>query len=291
MPNRSGGWAMVGGRKQLRQWTVSDTNNLSVSDNSATKGGKRRKSGVYSWQGSWEAEGIMPGNLLGKLVPFSGFAGPSNNVSGGTGLLVSGIIAVNQIVLTIDITSNQILRHTVNFLGHLKKTEAAASAAITDATEDPYFCSGDVVLDYDDGTGNARVEFVDWKTITVTFTSNFQAEVNSGTKVDGDIWTAQTPTGDFDWTLAIAQAADSEPLAKSVQLPDLQLAFGGDNPWLLGFGKVDAYTGLTVSATDKSVKQRTANIMHDSHSDIDDTIGHVQDPEANVLWPPGAAVV
>lgn len=274
----SGQFAAVNGVNGLRMWSINRTKPSSSAVSARGRGGRRRKPGVGSWNGSYTAEGAEPTVFPGQSFTFDGYTSPNDSVEGSTGVGYSGTAICNQLVLTFDQTANAFVNHQVSFVGHLGLTETAARAAIIDSTADDSMTTYGVVIK--DGASTTLVE--DWTTLTLTFTAQIPSFVNSSTGLE----TGHRTTSDIDWTLAVVVERSDTPLAEGLQVLDLRIDLGSPGYWGLQFARVSEYSGLTVDRQTQTIISQTLNMAMDSNRDDTGAIGQIVRPDTTVMWPP-----
>jgi hypothetical protein len=278
MPDNSisGQLAAINGVSNVVDWSIQRSRPLNSFKTSATGGGTRRSPGVGSWQGSWRAKGALPSAMPGAAITFTGYAGPSDGVS-GNGFRYSGSAFVNQVVLNINFVTNEVVSHEVSFLGSLGLT-VASGVAITDVTTPEEVAASQCGVTYNAGTALS-----DMTSVQLTITADVKQYVNSGTANE----TGRRGGKLIDWTCAIGVERTDRTLAEGLQLADLTIVVGPgvNDKYVLAFARVQEYSGFTANRETGDIIAQTLNLAMDSNKESDGTLGSIVIPGATTYWP------
>ena len=275
--SHTGQFGTVNGHSYINTWNIQRTRALQTSKNSSGRGGTHRKCGVGSWQGGWNADGGAPTVFPGQQFAFAGYSAPDDDVEGSAGIVYSGQAVCNQLVITIDKSTDAIVSHAVSFLGHLGLTEASGAAAL-DAGTSMVECSTPTKIEY----GSTPVALADWTTATLTITANVASYVNSETAGE----TGRKKTSDIDWTMAINVERTDSPLAEGSQLEELKVYVNATEFWHLNYARVQEYGGFTVDRSSNAILAQTLTLAMDAKKASDGSLGSILAPDTTQVWPP-----
>lgn len=277
----SGKHGVVNGISTVGQWSISETQAPARGIASNTKFGPVRKHGVRSWNGSFNAFGATPSVLPGESFSFLGYGAPANDVS-GNGFRYSGGALVSGVTINWNWSNGEMINHTVNFDGNLELAKAVGAAIIdVSAIDMPEVCGTKIEIEVN-GTGGFS-ELENLVSATLNITCALQSYANSSTHINGKCWTGQK-AGPIDWSLAITQQNDGGDNAFDIgdELA-LRLYVNDTAYWLLKFGHVRDFSGITVDRQSGAIIQRTINI--DMNAYYNNTYGTITLPDTSVWWP------
>lgn len=277
----SGRFGTVDNVKTVRDWNINDSGTLAEAVASNTAFAKARRPAIEDWTGGFKYYGSLPPVMPGELFPFVGYMAPDND-AGGAGQRYSGNAIASQLIANWNWQNGEILNQQIDFGGHL----ALASA------------SGAVVLDEEDPdlpiVGGTKIEFslndADWEEwtnllqATFTLTNALQTYVNSSTYVGGRSWTGRKP-GNLDWTLAVVEQDVIRSRFNKGDQVALRLYVSGEDFWLLKWGIVKEFTGITVNRETGAIIQQTVNIEMNGVNIDDASLGTITLPDESEWWP------
>lgn len=276
----SGKFAVVNGVSTVQNWTITDTEALVRFLASNTSGGDARRRGVRSWTGNFNAYGVTPAYFPGAIMAFKGYTAPDNDVS-GNGVCANGNAIIDSLVINWDWSTAAIIKHTINFSGHLGITWDVSTA--TDATDPdaPEVCGAKVEISLDDSTFEELENVV---SAALTITAANQSYVNSSTDCDTG---RKAGTLGFTLSLVLQDNAVYDVLPKGADVA-VRLYYNATDFWLLRFAKVKEYTGITCDNETGAIIQATVNLeMNGNSVDYGEgEISQVIDSVATTYWPP-----
>jgi hypothetical protein len=282
MAVHSGRFGLIDGMSTMRQWSINDAQNLAVGVGSNTAFGKGRRKGVEDWTGNFGFFGGVPPVMPGTTFNFQGYTAPTNDQY-GPGVLYTGIALSGQMQLNWNWQGGELINGTMDFGGHLVLEIEEAGAPPLDTTDPSLLTIAECKIQYSvDG-----VAWVDWESIaqcTLTVTNELQTYVNSGTVIDGRLWTGRK-AGNMDWNMSLTEHDDSRAkFSKGDQLW-IRLYINETEFWEFAYGRVKDSTGLQVNRESGAITQQTVNIEMDVVADADASLGHIILPDTSVWWP------
>jgi len=280
----SGRYGQVNGVNTLRQWSINDTLSPAKAVASNTLQGTARKKGVRNWSGSFNTFGAAKNLVLpGDSFSFVGYGAPDNGVAGAAGLRYSGTALCKSVAITWNWESGDILSQVVQFEGSLELTKASG-ADPGDAVAPVLPEVGPTDIKWAAGNLTNFASLPNMTQATLTITAAVTPYVNSSTYINGFLWTGKK-AGPIDWTLAIQQE-DTERLTNIFEIGDvvnLKLFTDASLYWLLTYGFVRDFTGITVNRETGAIISRTINI--DMNAYYGSTAGQIAMPGGTVYWP------
>lgn len=273
----SGKFATVNGISTVRNWTVVDdiTNPKFTASN--TLGGTGRVSGIQSWSGSFGFFGGMPSVLPGEIFAFLGYTAPDDDIS-GAGMRAAGNAVVDNVVITYNWANGDIISSVANFSGDLALAWASG-AQIVDATapDVPSICGAKIETS-DDGAAFTVLPNVTQAVLTISAAN--QKYVNSST----NCWTGIKP-GPIDFTLAITREDNLiNALAKGAnKVIKLWHSATALDFWLLKWGKVKGFTGITANSETGEIIKHTVTL--EKNGFVGGSVGEVTAPGSVAYWP------
>lgn len=273
----SGKFATVNGMSTVRNWTIVDdiTNPKYVASN--TLGGTGRESGIQSWSGSFGFYGGMPSVLPGELFAFLGYTAPDNDIS-GAGMRASGNAMIDSVVITYNWANGDIISSVANFTGDLALVWASG-VQVVDGTIPtvPSICGAKIETS-DDGVAFTPLPNVTQAVLTITAAN--QKYVNSST----NCWTG-VKAGPIDFTLAITREDNLiATLAKgSNKVVKVWHSATALDFWLLKWGKVKGFTGITANAETGEIIKHTVTL--EKNGFVGGVVGTIRTPGDVAYWP------
>jgi hypothetical protein len=218
--------------------------------------------------------------MPGETFAFKGYTAPDDDAS-GDGINFEGSAIVDQIVVTWNWATGAIIMVDVTFSGN--GALAQTTATLTDATDPtvPETCG--TIFQYD-----MAITVPDWTlwadlvSATLTITSANVTVVNSGTAN----WT-ERKAGIIDWALSVVQDdvdRSSQDFDMDDEVVQFKLFTNATEFWLLQFGMVREFTGITVDPETGAIIQQTVNFDMNAHDGSD--IGTITLPGAGSAWWP-----
>ena len=282
---KSGKFAVVGSTSTTQGWTINETNSLNKFSTSNLKCGTARKKGVFDWVGTYKGLGGLPPHLPGETVAFTGYLGPTDEVS-GVGQTVSGNIIILSSVITWDFQTAAIISWVNNYGGHLAATWGTGTVTDVTDVEAPETYGVDV-----DNNGTI---FDDVTQGVLTLSSDVKTYVNSSTHVGGKCWTGRK-AGIIDWTYALSQECSDRDQAggldgaPAIGSTDnyLKLFVDGTDYWGLKWGAVAGYSGLSADNDSGDIIARTINFEKNGWDEGTTSLGEIFTPGELVTpwWP------
>jgi len=248
---RSGLYGTINGQSTVRNWSINHVANLKSFVASNTNTGTGSRAGARDWNGSFQAYGASPNILPGEIFAFRG---DTSKDPLATAYRAAGNAIVDQLVLTINWESQDIIGYAVNFSGHGALTESLGHGS--DATYPDAPPSQLAVVELD-GT-----PLTDLTQLVLTLTAANKPKVNSSTVEAGQVWTKRSP-GPRLWTCAISR--HNEQGLSPLEIHDnAELTITvGTAIWALGFGMLGDRTNLTVSPETGDILAVTDNLTMD----------------------------
>lgn len=285
----SGKWAAVNGVPNIHQWSISETQSPAKGRASNTALAPIRKRGVHQWSGSYSAYGGTPTCMPGVLFGFVGFGAPDDDVS-GAGQRYSGNAIVDSVAITWNWATGECISHVVSFSGHIDLTKASGNEP-ADATTPVMPPIAPCKIKYGAVTASADGDFTNVAALTqavLTISSENQSFVNSdtvvGTGASAKLWTGRK-AGVPDWTLALSQQ-DNLRVGAPFDIGDdisLRLYVDATTYWLLKWGHVRDFTGITADRNTGAIIGRTVNVDWNAYASPG--LGVVTDPSGTQWWP------
>jgi hypothetical protein len=287
----SGKFGTANGLSTLRNWSVSDSQNLAKAIASNTAFGTEAHPGVEDWTGSAQCYGRIPSHMPGETFAFLGYEAPDNDAQ-GSGIRLSGNVVVTQLVANWNFQAAELLNYQIDFGGHLGLA-IGVGAFVSDPSVPALQSPGGLSLQYSTDGGTTWADWTDVATAAWTLTNAVQTYVNSSTFVadspgpNGRVWTGRK-SGPIDWTLAVTEHnTDRTRFKKGDQLA-LRLPVGPlslPKYWLLKYGRVKDFTNLQVNRETGAIMQQTVNLEMSGVRDSDGSLGIIQLPDDSVYWP------
>lgn len=279
MPNLSGKHSVVNGISTMRNWNVELTQDVKIYAASNTDGAKDRVEGPHKWSGSLDAYGATPLWLPGSLNAFTGYTAPADGVGGSAGQTYTGNVRIDNVAISINPQSGDIISHVVNFTGDGPWAEAS-TAAIVDATlpDVPKPCPIKVVRD----PLGTPIDITGITAITLTLTAENLTTVNADTYDVGTnkCW-QETRAGIIDWTMTIAREEDVTESPNVGDNDHLHVYVSASEYYDLLWGQVVGYTGITVDRETGAIINHTLNYGMKSFNGAQ---GRIQLPGAVSAW-------
>lgn len=280
----SGRFAIVDGVDTVRNWNISETTSPARFVASNTRNGTGRRKGIRSWTGSYAKYGAKPLHMPGEFFNFLGYTAPDDDTEGGQGLCYSGSAIVDSVALMWNWQNGEILSHSVNFSGHLALTVETDDDP-QDLTEPDVPEVWGTKLAFGADVSAAETVIANMLQATLNISSSNQSYVNSSTYIGDKPWTGRTP-GNIDWSLAAVIQDNIRTASVPVVGEDTQIKLYIDDTlfWLLYWGHVRDYTGLTADRDSGAILQGTMNL--DMNASLGGDIGRIQLPgESEAWWP------
>lgn len=277
-----GRYAVVDGFSNARNWTVTETSAPKTYVNSATRAGTGRKKGPKDWSGSFSTHGHTPIVMPASYFTFTGYTAPTSGLRNSVGVTYSGSAIVDQVAISWNFESGDILGIQYSFSGNGALTEGTGTYVDTGAPDVTSVLDGAKIQRVIKGGGAAAtLDYV--TTCTLTITAANQTAVNSTTLP----WTLRKP-GPIDWTMALAVQNDSKAA--------LGLEPGEDYEWKLyvdatlyywlKWGHVQDFSGLNCDVESGAIISCTVNV---GMAGGGAALGSIRLPGASTDWWPAAA--
>ncbi len=278
MGAHTGKYGTVNGQTGLRTWSLNDTSAPKAIYHSASKGGPQRRPGITDWTGSMGLYGGKPLVLPGDAFAFAGYCAPSNGIKGANGDVYSGNAVIDQIVISWNYESGDVIAHTASFSGDGALTKG--TGFYDDVVAPVYFASNELAGGTINGETISRIT-----TVTLTLSAANKSRVDSSTAGG-----TRRESGNMDAVLAIAvnDTNADEFLVSKGDLAELQLPInpGGDF-WWLKWMMFKEFTGITVNRETGDWIKATANFEF-SGFDVAGAVGKIVLPGEEDAWWPAA---
>lgn len=269
----SGQYGSITGVPTVMAWTIARTRPSNAFKHSGTGGGTNRRKGVGAWTGSWTAKGGLPAVMPGLSTAFVGFAGPSSGVKGTDGYRYSGTVFVTDVTIEWDYTTNSVISHTVNFVGHLGLTRASG-ITIDDASTVNEQTSSVCIMEH------SAVAISSIKTASLKISSDIKSYVNSDTGNE----TGRRGSGLIDWEAAFVIERTDATLVEGVQ-GVLKMYTSATLFYLLTYSRFREYSGITVNHETGEIISQTATFEMASNDETAGTVGSILVPGGATYWP------
>lgn len=279
----SGKFGTLNDVSTVKNWSITDGHNQTPVVASNTRWGRARRRGVQFWNGNFAFSGKQPPVMPGEFFDFQGFTAPDDDQA-GPGQEYSGQAMCKQITMNWNWASGEIIGGSADFEGHLELTRTLAAPQIFDSSvpDLPEIPGGRPEYSIDDGAN--WLPWTNISTMVLTLSCDVQSYVNSGTIIDGEIWTGQS-AGPIDWNFAITeQDTARNKVTKGNQIM-LRLYVTSVLFWEFKYGRVKDFTGITVNIDTGAIIQQTVNVEMDGVNEDDGTIGHIILPDTTTWWP------
>lgn len=284
MSVHSGKFGVVNGQSTSMGWNLTDGQAAQPFRTSNSACGTIRRQGVRSWSGSYNMAGGTPSVMPGDSISWAGYTAPDDDVS-GTGQRASGTALVSSVVITWNWETAEILKHVVNFVGHLALTWDQGVYSDATSVVAPEVCGTKV--QYDDAT---KKVITDLKSASLTISSDIKSYVNSSTYVGSKCWTGQK-AGPIDFEIALVQDCNERdesggddhapPLGTDLAL---EMFVDSTDYWDLQWAQVMEYSNLTVDNDTGDIISRTINLAMNGNKA--GTNGSITKPGAGSAWWP-----
>ncbi len=285
---KSGRLAALDGVSTLASWSLEQTSNPASFVTGNMQNGTGRQRGPKDWTGNYACKGGNPIKLPGEYFDFLGLCSPSDDeefsANGGTGVCYSGRAIVDEVAITWNYETNDTIAHTVKFSADGELVEDVDTVA--DATDPDVPASIDNLVllgtgDDDEGSGSASGADLPLTTVTLTITAANVAYLNAQTA----LWTRRKPGPAVDWTLAAAMHEESGINLPFVLGDDIEVTcpVGSAGDWLLRWGHVLSFTGITVDRTSGAIIAQTVNLSMNGWKGS--SLGYIKKPGGTTFWP------
>lgn len=270
--SKSGLLGVVNGQSTVRNWAVNMLGNPKTFVASNTKTGTGARKGARDWNGSFSAYGGAPAIMPGDEFTFTGHEGADAGDATWSGQAI-----VDQVALSINFGTQDIIAYTVNFSGNGELVEGTGAG--TDATYPtaPPAEEAAVSFIYGGSVGGA-VEITDVTQLTLTLSAANIAYVNSSTVENNSVWTKRR-AGPKNWTCSIARensaGLGSTPIGHYLEL---LITAGTGNDWVLRYGTLGDSSNLTVDIETGAIIALTHNITMNIAPHDEATVGTVTHP-------------
>ena len=269
----SGQYGSITGVGTVMQWSIARTRPSNAFKHSGTGGGTNRRKGVGAWTGSWTAKGGLPAVMPGLSTAFVGFAGPSSGVKGTDGFRYSGTVFVTDVTIEWDWSTNAVLSHTCNFVGHLGLTRATG-VTIDDVSTVAEQTSSACIMEH------SAVSISSMKTASLKISSEIKSYVNSDTGNE----TGRRGSGLIDWEAAFVIERTDVTLTEGVQ-GVLKMYTSASLFYLLTYSRFREYSGITVNHETGDIISQTATFEMASNDETAGTVGSIVVPGGATYWP------
>lgn len=273
----SGLLGAVNGVSSVQQWQINDDMDIHAMGASNTLGGKVKKQGTKHWGGSMVQFGANPLNQMpGDLIDFVGFVGPENGVS-GTGPAYIGSAMVDSIDLTWDWATNAPLMITTNFSGAGALAYDPEHAEILDETALAVVCAQNDQLkvlysEYDTEWDNLESINLNISRANLEYTNSSSVGWKSRKK------------GPFDFTLTAIEHEIKRTRFSKGDFVQLKLFVSPDDYWLIRWGMVKSFTGITVNRDTGEIVKQTVNFEGSIRDYQGTNVGSIILPSETVAW-------
>lgn len=241
-------------------WMVNNLADTKPFVASNTKGGTGRRLGWVDWNGKLEQYTGKPGVMPGEIFNFIGYIGPRAGTPGAVGPTVSGIAICDNIAMTINWETGDIISTVTTFsgAGELISDQADSTLADTTAPDAPSSLYAKVVLAaYTSGT--LTYENVCAKNAVLTITA-----ANLEIRDSCNAPFVSRAGGNIDWTLALL-LDEADPSTLPLQMTPnnyvaVQIFTDIVNFWDLKWGLVKDYNNFLVERNTGKIIDYTVDI-------------------------------
>ena len=273
----SGKYGAIDAVKDITNWSITETSEPVESVTSATKGGRRRSSGIKDASGSYAGKGGDP--IVKPFVKhaFKGYSAPDDEVYGSAGITYEGDVYANSITINFNPSGNEDINHSVDFA--FDQGVVIGSGFYKD--DGPPYLSSVCPFKIEYGAAGAEVEIEHISTATLTFTVDILEYVNSSTNC-----TKGRKPGPLDWSLDITIEDNVRPIP--IQADErLKVWINATEFFILEFGHLASYSDFNVDIESGAIISQTMNWMMQAYEqDALTTIGQIIWPDLDVVWPP-----
>lgn len=291
MTIRSGRLAVLNGIHTVQQWSINEVTDPKAFKASNTGGGTGRRKGNRDWNGSYTQLTALPTHMPGEKFAFTGY---SNDVDGDGSVSYAGNAIVDQVVITWNWATAEIITSAVTFSGDGKLTPGTATG--TDLTMPDAPSTLCTKLEWEVATGDGS-GFAEWEELTqmsLTITAQNVASVTSSSceNVGGKMyaWNVRK-RGSIDWTLSLTEEdSDGLPAARTLQ-EDIKLRAWVDDAeyWELADGHIGSATGINFNPDTSAIIGRTIPISMNAARVGATQLGRVLKPGGALWWGTAAA--
>jgi hypothetical protein len=282
MGPHSGKFGLVNGIEGVREWQVNDGHAPAVAVASNTAFGTHREQGVHDWSGSFVHYHVDPPVMPGETLAFVGYTAPDND-AGGSGMRYSGNGVVSQLQVGWAWANGEIITMAYEFGGHLKLTPANGVAPVDSSNFAGVPVAGSAGIDFStNGSTWTAIDHIAQAQLTVL--SSLVPYVNSGTVVDGQLWTGRK-SGPIDWNVVLTvQDTIRSQLTKGQEVW-LRLYVDATRFWQLSYGIVREFTGIQVNRQTGAIVGYTIPIEMKACAAADGSLGEIILPDESTWWP------
>lgn len=267
----------VNGVSSVQQWSINDDMDIHAMGASNTYGGKAKKQGTKHWGGSMVQFGANPLNQMpGDVIAFVGYMEPANNVS-GVGPAYVGNAMVDSIQIVWDWNTNAPLMITTNFSGMGSVAYDPIRAQVLDETDLAVVCAQNDELKV--LYSEYETEWDNLVTMTLNISRANLEYANSSTSG----W-KNRKKGPFDFTLtAVEDDVRRDRFAKG-DFVQLQLFTSPDDYWLIRWGMVKSFTGITINRDTGEIIKQTVNFEGSIRDYQGVNVGSIILPGETTAW-------
>lgn len=278
MPVYGGLLGAVNGIGSVQQWTINDDMDIHSMGASNTRGGKAKKQGTQHWSGTYIQFGANPlARMPGDVIAFEGYIEPSDNVS-GVGPGYSGNAMIDSIQIVWDWNTNAPVMITTSFSGDNALVHNPSMAQIIDETALDVVCAQNDSLKVLYGADGYQ-EWDNLVTLTLNISRANLEYANSSTTG----W-KRKKKGPFDWTVtAVEDEVRRNRFAKG-DFVELHVYASEDDYWLLKWGMVKSFTGITVNRDTGEVIKQTVNFEGSIRDYAGVNVGSIILPGETTAW-------
>lgn len=274
----SGKFGIVDGHSLIQNWNLEHITSPATSNPSNVPGGTMRTAGISDWSGSFQQNHGDPTVFPGDSLSFLGYTAPDSGVYDSVGTRFSGTAIVDSFNMVWSWDSGSLsIVNTVSFSGNdtggLVQTTSAG--AITDVSADltPTICD----LKIEQGESESESPIANVTNITFNLTSANVGSANSSTSC----WVTRK-AGNLDWTLAVTEE-ETDQLLTIGNLFRLKPYVTASKFWVLSWGRLESYSGLSVDRSSGEIISKTMNFAMTGHDGSD--VGVITKPTGGNLWP------
>ena len=273
MSVHSGKFGAINGEASIRDWSISDVSVLPANVVSGSKFGRVRNPGVRSWSGNYNQLLAEPSILPGEVGTGKFFTAPTNDVDGAAGFTYNGAFLVTAAAIAWDWTAGAHLSSALTFIGDGPLT--IVSEIVTDASIPAPLEVCGTKIEYS-AAGAVWTELANIAQATLNLSCDAQSYVNSST----GCWTGQK-AGPLDWNASITLQDNIR--TGPVIGTNYQWKFWVDDTyfWLLKWGIVKDYSGITVNVETGAIITQTLNL--EMNGVVGGVVGIVTSP-SDVDW-------
>ena len=274
----SGKFGTIDTVTDITDWQVTETSAPVESVTSATKGGRRRSSGIIASAGSFNGKSGLPPVKPFEKFAFKGYSAPDDEIYGSDGVTYEGDIYAASIAVNLNFGGNEDVNYNIDMLFDQALTIGSGWYEDTGPPLSATICP--CKIEY--GAALSEVEIEHISSATLTFTIDMIEYVNSSTNCT----TGRKP-GPLDWSLDITIEDNVRPVPLQAD-ERLKVWINETQFFILEFGHLSSYSNFNVNIATGDIISQDMNWMMQAYKQSDlTTLGAIYWPDDAVtpIWP------